>query len=71
MTVPVMVSKVKTLASDGVEVCSGKDGGGRRHRETRVQVMIIQGRIKKIGRWLALNRFNVATFGTTSRRSRE
>ena len=54
VTVPVMVSEGKTLASDGVEVCSGKDGGGRRHRETRVQVMIIQGRIKKKGRWLAL-----------------
>ena len=40
--VPVMVSEGKTLA------CSGKDGGERRHRETRVQVMITQGRIKKM-----------------------
>ena len=47
--VTVMVSEGKTLASDGMEVCSGKDGGERRHRETRVQVMITQGRIIKMG----------------------
>ena len=44
--VKVMVSEDKTLASDGMEVCSGKDGG-RECRGARVQGRMRQGKKDK------------------------
>ena len=45
--VTVMVSEGKTLASDGMEVCSGKDGG-RECRGVRVHRWMRQGKNRKM-----------------------
>ena len=46
--VTVMVSEGKTLASDGMEVCSGKDCVDECARGARIQVRMRQGKSRQM-----------------------
>ena len=66
VTMPVMVSEGKTMASDGMEMSSGKIGGGRATQGT----IGFKPRGSRVGAKIegdfGLKQGNVATFGATS-----
>ena len=71
VTMPVMVSEGKTMASDGMEMSFDKIGGGRATQGT----IGFKPRGSRVGTKIecdfGLKQGNVTTFGAMSRRSRE